>query len=100
MHVGDTLPLADPDAPMGDVIYIMSSKGFGAVGVTEKGKLIGFISDGDLRRHMAPDLLQKKARDICHYILFHCRPNVWWKRLWHYWQNARSPAPLWLIMTV
>lgn len=64
MHVGDALPLANPDTPMGDVIYIMSSKGFGAVGVAEERKLIGFISDGDLRRHMSPDLLQKKARDI------------------------------------
>ena len=75
MHVGDTLPLADPDAPMGDVIYIMSSKGFGAVGVTEKGKLIGFISDGDLRRHMAPDLLQKKARDIMSLHPFSLSPE-------------------------
>lgn len=100
MHVGDALPLAGPDAPMGDVIYIMSSKGFGAVGIAEEGKLLGFISDGDLRRHMTPDLLQKKHGTLCHYILFPCHPSVWWKRLWHYWQNARSPAPLWSIMTV
>lgn len=64
MHVGDALPLAGPDTSMGDVIYIMSSKGFGAVGILEGTQLVGFISDGDLRRHMAPDLLQKKARDI------------------------------------
>lgn len=64
MHRGDALPLANPDTPMGDVIYIMSSKGFGAVGIVENRQLVGFISDGDLRRHMAPDLLQKKARDI------------------------------------
>ena len=65
MHRGDALPLARPDTPMGDVIYIMSSKGFGAVGIVEDDlHLVGFISDGDLRRHMAPDLLQKTARDI------------------------------------
>lgn len=64
MHVGDALPLSGPDTSMGDVIYTMSSKGFGAVGILEGTHLVGFISDGDLRRHMAPDLLQKKARDI------------------------------------
>lgn len=65
MHRGDALPLARPDTPMGDVIYIMSNKGFGAVGIVEDDRrLVGFISDGDLRRHMAPDLLQKTARDI------------------------------------
>lgn len=64
MHVGDALPLAGPHTSMGDVIYTMSSKGFGAVGILEGTQLVGFISDGDLRRHMAPDLLQKKARDI------------------------------------
>lgn len=64
MHVGDALPLASPDTPMGDVIYTMSSKGFGAVGIVKDERLIGFISDGDLRRHMAPDLLQKTAWDV------------------------------------
>lgn len=65
MHRGDALPLAGPEAFMGDVIYTMSSKGFGAVGIiTDDKHLVGFISDGDLRRHMTPDLLQKKARDI------------------------------------
>ena len=65
MHRGDALPLARPDTPMGEVIYIMSSKGFGAVGIVEDDlRLVGFISDGDLRRHMTPDLLQKTARDI------------------------------------
>lgn len=65
MHRGDALPLARPDTSMGDVIYILSSKGFGAVGIVEDDRhLVGFISDGDLRRHMSPDLLQKTARDI------------------------------------
>lgn len=75
MHVGDALPLAGPHAPMGDVIYIMSSKGFGAVGIVEEDKLRGFISDGDLRRHMTPDLLQKKARDIMSLHPFSLSPE-------------------------
>lgn len=76
MHRGDALPLAGPDTPMGDVIYIMSSKGFGAVGIVEEDRrLVGFISDGDLRRHMAPDLLQKTARDIMSLHPFSLSPD-------------------------
>lgn len=75
MHVGDALPLAGPDTSMGDVIYTMSSKGFGAVGILEGTQLVGFISDGDLRRHMTPDLLQKKARDIMSLHPFSLSPE-------------------------
>lgn len=76
MHRGDALPLARPDTPMGDVIYIMSSKGFGAVGIVEEElRLVGFISDGDLRRHMAPDLLRKAARDIMSLHPFSLSPD-------------------------
>lgn len=76
MHRGDALPLARPDTPMGDVIYIMSSKGFGAVGIVEDDRhLVGFISDGDLRRHMSPDLLQKTARDIMSLHPFSLSPD-------------------------
>ena len=76
MHRGDALPLVRPDTPMGDVIYIMSNKGFGAVGIVEDDRrLVGFISDGDLRRHMTPDLLQKTARDIMSSHPFSLSPD-------------------------
>jgi arabinose-5-phosphate isomerase len=52
MHGPDRLPLADHTAPMRDVIVKMTSMGFGIAGVTDKaGRLIGVITDGDLRRH-------------------------------------------------
>lgn len=75
MHKGEELPLAAPDTCMGDVICIMSKKGFGAVGIVEGKRLVGFISDGDLRRHMAPDLLEKKARDIMSLHPFFLSPD-------------------------
>lgn len=76
MHKGDELPLATQDTPMSEVIYIMSSKGFGAVGIVDENqKLVGFISDGDLRRHMAPDFLQRKARDIMSTHPFSLAPD-------------------------
>jgi arabinose-5-phosphate isomerase len=58
MHSGDALPCVGPNAKMSDLIYEMSSKGLGITAVTDGGKLVGIISDGDLRR-----LLQKRGGD-------------------------------------
>jgi arabinose-5-phosphate isomerase len=57
MHRGDQLPLVGRETSMPEVIYEMSRKGLGIAVVCEPGrkpKLLGVISDGDLRR-----LLQK-----------------------------------------
>jgi arabinose-5-phosphate isomerase len=57
MHGGDQLPLVDQDTNMHDVIVVMSEKRLGVVGVTDGGgKLVGIITDGDLRRHMEQGL--------------------------------------------
>jgi len=47
------LPLVPVDMPMSEALLVMSGKGFGVLGVTEDGRLVGIITDGDLRRHMA-----------------------------------------------
>lgn len=53
MHTGDALPRVLPAAKMPDVIYEMSRKGLGLTAVTEPdGRLLGIITDGDLRRVM------------------------------------------------
>ena len=53
MHTGDDLPRVLPGAKMPDAIYEMSSKGLGLAAVAQKdGKLLGIITDGDLRRVM------------------------------------------------
>ncbi|MDB5659981.1 MAG: KpsF/GutQ family sugar-phosphate isomerase [Cypionkella sp.] len=46
------LPLIDAASPMTEALLVISQKGFGVVGVTEAGALVGIITDGDLRRHM------------------------------------------------
>lgn len=52
MHGAERLPLVASGASMPDAIFLMSSGGFGMVGVTdEAGQLLGVITDGDLRRH-------------------------------------------------
>lgn len=64
MHRGDEIPQAAPDATMAEVLITMTAKRFGCVGVVRGGKLAGVITDGDLRRHMAPGLLEERARDV------------------------------------
>ena len=67
MHAGDTVPLVDPGAPMSEAILVMSAKSFGCVGVCgDDGRLVGIITDGDLRRHMDDDLLSRRVSEIMH----------------------------------
>jgi arabinose-5-phosphate isomerase len=58
MHSGDAVPRVTPKAKMPDVIYEMSRKKLGMTAVVEGKKLLGVISDGDLRR-----LLEKRGKD-------------------------------------
>jgi len=50
MHSGDAVPSVARNTEMPDVIYEMSRKGLGITTVVENNKLLGVISDGDLRR--------------------------------------------------
>jgi len=59
MHSGDALPCVGPQTKMPDVIYEMSRKKLGVTAVVEGEKLVGIISDGDLRR-----LLEKRGKDV------------------------------------
>ncbi|HEX9466136.1 MAG TPA: KpsF/GutQ family sugar-phosphate isomerase [Alphaproteobacteria bacterium] len=65
MHRGDTVPLIAAGASMADALVEMTAKRLGCVGIVDAaGRLVGIITDGDLRRHMAPDLLQRRARAV------------------------------------
>ena len=65
MHRGEALPLVPAGTAMGEAIVVMSGKGFGCVGVTGPGgELAGIVSDGDLRRHMRPDLLAQQVESV------------------------------------
>jgi arabinose-5-phosphate isomerase len=58
MHSGDAVPRVTSKTKMPDVIYEMSRKKLGMTAVVEGKKLVGVISDGDLRR-----LLEKRGKD-------------------------------------
>jgi arabinose-5-phosphate isomerase len=65
MHTGSALPLIAVGAPMSEAIVVMSAKGFGCVGVVrDDGRLAGIVTDGDLRRHMRPDLLAQPVEAV------------------------------------
>src|ERR1017187_1351175 len=59
MHSGDALPRVTPQTKMPDVIYEMSRKKLGVTAVVEGERLVGIVSDGDLRR-----LLEKRGKDV------------------------------------
>src|SRR5256885_11596494 len=58
MHSGEALPCVTPSTKMPDVIYEMSRKKLGVTAVVKGKKLVGIVSDGDLRR-----LLEKRGKD-------------------------------------
>jgi arabinose-5-phosphate isomerase len=65
MHTGEKIPLAPLGTPMSEAISEMTAKSFGCVGITdERGRLAGIITDGDLRRHMSPNLLELKVETV------------------------------------
>jgi len=64
MHGGDRLPLVAAHAPMHDVILTMTEKSFGIAGVLDdEGRLVGTITDGDLRRRI-DGLLARTAAQV------------------------------------
>ena len=67
MHAGEQVPVVGPDAPMSEAILVMSAKSFGCVGICgEGGRLVGVITDGDLRRHMDDGLLGRTVAEVMH----------------------------------
>ena len=65
MHTKNKLPLVNQNVKMKDVIIEMTNKSFGHVGVIDKSKrIVGVITDGDLRRGLNAKFLDKLAKDI------------------------------------
>ncbi|MCG8511176.1 MAG: KpsF/GutQ family sugar-phosphate isomerase [Rhodospirillales bacterium] len=65
MHVGEEIPLIDEHVTMAEALIVMTEKSFGCVGIVHSdGRLAGVVTDGDLRRHMSADLIDRRAVDI------------------------------------
>lgn len=65
MHVGSEMPILEENSNMQQVLLEMTSKRLGCVGfVNQSGELTGMLTDGDLRRCLTPEILNKKAIEL------------------------------------
>ena len=65
MHKSDDLPLVGLATPMMEALLTMTAKRFGATGVVDGGgKLVGIITDGDVRRRAGGDFTGLTATDV------------------------------------
>ena len=65
MHGAEQMPLVRLGTPMSQAILEMTAKSFGCVGITDDdGRLVGIVTDGDLRRHMSGDLLSLRVDEV------------------------------------
>ena len=76
MHTGSAVPLAPLGTSMADAVVEMTAKGFGCVGIVDaEGRVAGIITDGDLRRHMRPDLLDMRVEQVMTPVPKTARPD-------------------------
>jgi arabinose-5-phosphate isomerase len=67
MHTGAAVPLVSPNDPMSEALLVMTAKSFGCVGARNaEGRLVGVVTDGDLRRHMSASLLSRTVAEVMH----------------------------------
>ena len=65
MAKDEAIPTVPSGTGMSDALLVMSKKMLGCLGILDnEGHLIGMITDGDLRRHMSPDLMNKKVDEV------------------------------------
>lgn len=65
MHGAADLPLVGPETVMSKALIVMTAKRFGCVGVIDAdGMLLGIVTDGDLRRNLTDDLLDRTASQL------------------------------------
>ena len=77
MHTGGEVPLVAPGTGMRDAVLVMTAKTFGCVGIADgDGKLVGVITDGDLRRHIDGDLFSQTVDDVMTRAPKTIRPNA------------------------
>ena len=65
MHAGAGIPLAPSGLRMDQALVLMTEKRFGCLGIVSgQGRLLGIVTDGDLRRAMGPDLLSRAVDEV------------------------------------
>lgn len=100
MTTGADVPVVAPDAPMREVIHEMNVKRLGMTTVQQDGRLVGVISDGDLRRLLDRDErpLDKVARDVMSTSPRTVAPTLPAQRAIELMEAPPSPVT-WLVVT-
>ncbi len=92
MHTGDEIPLAPTATAMADALVLMTEKRFGCLGVIDAdGALVGILTDGDLRRAMAPDLLTRSLGAVMNTSPRSIGPDALAAEALHAMNTASSP---------
>lgn len=66
MHGGNAMPKVGPDTPVKDALFVITAGRMGLTGVFDNGKLLGIITDGDLRRALerGGNVLDMKSSEL------------------------------------
>ncbi len=65
MRSGNDLPLTSQDCKLSEALIEMTKKCLGCTGIVDQSqKLIGIITDGDIRRHIEENMLNKNVAEI------------------------------------
>ncbi|MDD6088127.1 MAG: KpsF/GutQ family sugar-phosphate isomerase [Desulfovibrionaceae bacterium] len=65
MLTGDAMPLVSSGTSLLDALLVMTNKGLGCLGITDvSGRLIGIITDGDIRRHCIKGMLSVSVDSV------------------------------------
>jgi len=65
MRTGENMPVVKETDPMSKTLLVITEKSLGCAGVVDAdGKLVGIITDGDLRRHMKDNIVAMKACEV------------------------------------
>lgn len=80
MHTGPEMPLVETGTGMREALLTMAGRSFGCIGIVgagrDKGRLVGIITDGDLRRHIEGDLLSQKVEAVMTKSPMTIGPNI------------------------
>lgn len=77
MHAGEEMPLVKIGTSMREALLVMTAHSFGCAVVTDAdGRLAGMITDGDLRRHMSEQLLNRHVEQVMNQAPKTIRPGA------------------------
>lgn len=80
MHTGAEMPLVQSGTGMREALLTMAGRSFGCIGIVGTGrtkdKLVGIITDGDLRRHIEGDLLSQRVEAVMTKSPMTIDPNI------------------------